>query len=443
MSYKKNNQKLVNDNLSFVINDYMSRGIISLDEVRACCGNGELMTRLVQKEHKYAISLGKDGRWSTYVEDSSKPYGRRRVAKKSKEDLEKYLVGFYSHTAKLSMRFGEMYQEWCGYKKKFMNAANPRQSIAPNTIKKYENAYKDYFSKCPLSKHRLSELTVPLIQEELADMIKENGIKEKYASNLIGYVCMALLYAYQREYISKDLSSMLDRKLLYSICNYQPPKENRVLMRAELQGLMQATLAQEREHPRYMPNYAVELAVYTGLRVGELAALSWEDVSDGMLHVRKSEHRYDYSDKKSELVIGLPKNCKTRSIPLTGPVLDLLEKIRRLGMPDTGFIFLRENGERCSAHDISCACRRRGMEAGIDRTVSIHMIRRTVSSLLNTMLPRTAVCSILGHNEEVNEQHYDYDISENAEKIRALTRVYSNVLNFSDYDKTKKEVRNA
>lgn len=76
-----------------------------------------------------------------------------------------------------------------------------------------------------------------------------------------------------------------------------------------------------------------------------------------------------------------------------------------------------------TAHDISCATARRGEEAGINKT-SIHEIRRTVSSLLNIVLPQKAVADMLGHSERVNEQHYNYSIAENEEKKRALDSIY-------------------
>lgn len=39
--------------------------------------------------------------------------------------------------------------------------------------------------------------------------------------------------------------------------------------------------------------------------------------------------------------------------------------------------------------------------------MTIHRIRRTVASRLNTMYDRAAVCSILGHSEKVDAEYYD------------------------------------
>ena len=154
----------------------------------------------------------------------------------------------------------------------------------------------------------------------------------------------------------------------------------------------------------------------TGMRVGELAALHWSDIDDDWIHVDYSEHRLDYVDRPSEIVVGEPKNYKHRKIPMTDDISDLFLKVKRLGFSSSeGYVFCRKDGERCTAHAIGSAVSRRADEAGISKT-SIHEIRRTVSSYLRQELPIKAVASMLGHLETTNEICYNYDMSEKAEK---------------------------
>lgn len=144
------------------------------------------------------------------------------------------------------------------------------------------------------------------------------------------------------------------------------------------------------------------------------------------------------------MVIGEPKNRKHRVIPLTKDLKTLFSTIRSLNLPGE-FIFSRENGERYTAHDISCATDRRASEAGVKKT-SIHGIRRTVSSLLNEKFPQKAVASLLGHLESTNERFYNYDVHEDREKIIALQEVSNSVSrchHFSPIINTQKETRNA
>ena len=66
---------------------------------------------------------------------------------------------------------------------------------------------------------------------------------------------------------------------------------------------------------------------------------------------------------------------------------------------------------------------RRCEDANID-VKSIHAIRRTISSHLRTILPIASVASLLGHLEETNEKHYNYDILTQKIKLECVTQMY-------------------
>ena len=88
------------------------------------------------------------------------------------------------------------------------------------------------------------------------------------------------------------------------------------------------------------------------------------------------------------------------------------------------YVFADKNG-RVNSHAISCAVNRRCDDAGIDRK-SIHAIRRTVSSHLRATLPVSAVCHMLGHTEETNNNHYNYDVVTYTTKLESLKKMYDN-----------------
>ena len=96
-------------------------------------------------------------------------------------------------------------------------------------------------------------------------------------------------------------------------------------------------------------------------------------------------------------------------------------------MPDN-HVFVDQNGvesvvvNRGDGYAIA-----RFKEAGIDHG-SIHRIRRTVSSMLNQVLPQKDVAALLGHTEKVNEMYYNYSTADVKAKKEALSRLSLEVL---------------
>ena len=96
-----------------------------------------------------------------------------------------------------------------------------------------------------------------------------------------------------------------------------------------------------------------------------------------------------------------------------------------------GYVFTRGDGKRCTGHSIGSAVARRGQEADLVH-VSIHGIRRTVSSILRNTLPIKAVANMLGHLEQTNEAFYHYDVTEDQQKRAALEQLADKILLFPD-----------
>lgn len=95
----------------------------------------------------------------------------------------------------------------------------------------------------------------------------------------------AFAYARRSEYIQKDPAELIDKRLLLSMCVFTPPKNDsdRILTMDEMSELRKATIKHEEEYPLYMPDYAIELAMFTGMRVGEISALHWSDIDNDFI----------------------------------------------------------------------------------------------------------------------------------------------------------------
>ncbi len=88
----------------------------------------------------------------------------------------------------------------------------------------------------------------------------------------------------------------------------------------------------------------IYLCLTTGLRIGEICALRWEDINvqNGTLHVRRTIERIyilDGEKKYTELVINDPKTPNSiREIPLSGEALSIIKPLMKI--VNTGFYIL-------------------------------------------------------------------------------------------------------
>ena len=140
----------------------------------------------------------------------------------------------------------------------------------------------------------------------------------------------------------------------------------------------------------------ITLALKTGLRQGELLALSWDDVDlvAGRLVVSRNLSRGE---------ITTPKSGKSREIPLGDDVLASLRRHRHLRGE---FVFCKADGSMLTKgetkHPLKRACKRAGL-----RQIGWHVLRHTFAShLVMRKAPIKAVQELMGHSTVTMTERY-------------------------------------
>ena len=431
---------------------FLTSGILNANDVEDSIKE-DLMKTLLKEVHdltKIKKPTENFPYWYTYVyEGEGKEKKRKKLFEKTEKKLLEKLVKFYAlgnEKNPAKMTFKELYFEWVEYKKKTF------VKRSPSTFKKYKTDYKSQIADSPIEKLRLCDLNETILTELLIELVLDREMKVSTFKNIYSYFNMALEYAYKHHYILNNLMDFVEKTEIIQYAydadsdedDDSDDEEIRVFTIEEKALILKAVWEHETKYPTYMPDYAIELAFLTGMRVSELAALKWKNIKEDFIYIRLAEHRNDYDDRPSEKTIGLPKKKKKRKFPMTDELRELFARIQALGMENPeGYVFVDENGKRYEASTISCASFRRGKEAGIPKA-SIHRIRRTVSSELNAVLPRATVAALLGHTEKVNRDFYDYDVTTLEEKLDALKKVngkfskFSNIVPFEEGKKIAK-----
>lgn len=138
--------------------------------------------------------------------------------------------------------------------------------------------------------------------------------------------------------------------------------------------------------------------LYTGLRIGELMALTWNDYHDGVLSINKSVGRvYVYDDKGNrhiELKVHSTKNKIVRTVPMPSYLKSEFEIMRRTN----DLIFHSRNGTYLDQGHLFRAQSRVCDNAGIPH-FSLHDLRHTYATrLLELNKSPKVVQTLLGHS---------------------------------------------
>lgn len=168
-------------------------------------------------------------------------------------------------------------------------------------------------------------------------------------------------------------------------------------------------------------SFGIVLTLYTGLRVGELMALSWDDIDleQGMLSVNGT-CRDCYQNGRFVKVIDSPKTyCSRRIIPLPQRIVEYLTILKRRSKSD----YVVSRGKK----DISIRSYQKMFSTLLEK---LNIPHRGFHSLLHTFATRALECGmdvrtlaeILGHkNPNVTLTRYAHSMLEH--KISMMNKV--------------------
>lgn len=197
------------------------------------------------------------------------------------------------------------------------------------------------------------------------------------------------------QYIRKNIgASFPDIDIIYP---REEKKEMRVLSREEQERFVRYLLAE--------PNpvrFGILLALLTGMRIGEVCALRWKDISlsENVIRVRATMQRLQTFDRcaaaKTEVVIGEAKSSTShRVIPLTGQAAQLCSAMQ---VPDgEAFILTGERGRFVEPRALQYQLKKHTSACGLN-DVHFHSLRHTFATrCVEVGFEIKSLSEILGH----------------------------------------------
>lgn len=371
--------------------------------------------KLLKEHHTSKISLGSDGRWKTRVPTAD---GKTKlVAKKTKTELLDYLVEYYGAEVEATRNtFQRVFEKFRDFK---------MINVSGNTICKYKSDYTRFFGDTTFERKDIRAIDEEEIARFIVARIKTLKLGKRAYEAMWSYLSGTFKYAKKKRMIDENPMDYMERRDYSHHCvERRVDPKKRIISDDEMSKLKEQIDLSFEKKPNYIPAYALELARLTGMRVGELAALTWDcvDFDEEVITVEKAEV-FNYTD--CTYSIAKTKNGSIRAVPITPEIRQLLEKLHtveeRYGYL-CEWVFANEHGRVHKHAIIKCAVTK-SHQAGVD-VKSIHCYRRTVNSRLKSAgVSTTVAASILGHTEDVNESFYTYDVSDLDYKRRVLSEV--------------------
>ena len=336
------------------------------------------------------IRKRKDGRWEARYEKCRDQngriqygylYGRTYEAVKKKKLAVLCQNNLQNSPGKCYV-FRNLSEEWM---------LSMRYAVKLSTYACYETLLDTHilpeFGDMPLK--YISSASVYAFSEKL----KQQGLSPRTIKNLLILFHSILRYGEKQGYL--NLSQLEFR---YPKINTSPFQ---LISHEHLTKLITVLSAEDSEF-----SIGILLCIYTGIRVGELSGIRWEDIDfdKKLLHIRRTISRIknlDYSGESDEepktvLMIGPPKSVSSiRDIPIPD---FLLKKMKRIAAEPDSYLLTGTNRKCMEPRNIQRKFQKLLQQCKIP-SINIHSLRHAFATRCTEMgFDSKTLSEILGHS---------------------------------------------
>ncbi len=281
------------------------------------------------------IRKRKDGRWEGRYKkgrgiDGKILYGS--VYGKSYREVKERLSEISKQPTQTSLpkgrekTFGEVLNLWMSHN---------RIRLKGGTINKYQSLIDTHIMP-ELGLIRITELTATHINSFLDQKLTSGridgsgGLSPSYVRSIMLVINAAIKYA---------VDEQLCLPLKSPVCKPTSTKTDLAILSLEQQKKLETALLNDLDTTRA----GIFISLHTGLRIGEVCGLAWEDVDLDLMviHVRHTVARIK-TDTTTALILDTPKTkASKRDIPISSVLLPVLQKLKKIS--SHGFVMTGTN----------------------------------------------------------------------------------------------------
>ncbi|MGG5317945.1 tyrosine-type recombinase/integrase [Enterococcus sp. AZ072] len=355
----------------------------------------------------------KDERWEGRYHKGRKANGRLLygyVYGKTLEEVQEKLRPLKKN-AELTLKFyGKSVVTFNEWSIQWLNEL--QATLKPATYASYLHKLKKYLWK-PLGELPMYQLDAKAIRSAV-DSWKVEGLACSSIKVFFRLLNQAMAYAIKQGMIERNPCESVDL-----------PKAIKERVRA-------LSLSEQRKLEKVVEtdcdprSKTVSLALRTGMRIGEIAALKWDavDLERRLIYVNQTYQRICYGNgKKSELQLGPPKSqTSQRVIPMSDKVCSLLENLKTNTTAD--FVFTTK-GKPCEPRLLTKHFHRILKKAKLIG-IHFHQLRHTFATrCLEAEEKIFPVSRLLGHYsvQLTSDIYYDSQLGERIDVVTSMDKL--------------------
>ena len=428
--------------ISFIINNtYIDipslekgfNGIIDTGDAEAIEIMNKMKEAYVMANHKNSITLTTKGRYKTYIGTGK---NRKAIERKEKDELIDYLYHYYSENSLSHYTFRQVFEY-------IQHELEYEKNRSKNTITRNWQDYNRFISE-EFGNRKVKDISKSDILAYIQNTVKQMKPKPRALDSFVSLINRVMKTAYQLKITQDNICDYISSQPYYKDCDLTTKEAEDIIFSDEqIKIIKEKEREHLKQHPKNIRPYAVLLSIETGMRIGEIPALKWEDISDDFIHIHRQQLVIKENGKPQRFKI-VPYTKNERSKPKGGRYFPLTTEIKNILIEIMDF--QKKNGivsEYVFAENENEPIKKTGLQQHLMNTCSHlgfnitnnHAFRMTLNS--NVLIPMglntKQRAELLGHSIRVNEEHYSHILKTDIAKVGKLLDDFKKVQN-SDSD---------
>lgn len=325
-------------------------------------------------------------------------------SRNTRQKIEDCIVDFWKQEMENPTIY-ELYIEWVDGKLK-------REEITITTKNRYDRQYKE--SMIEFGKNRIKAIEEYDIEKFLLEAIHVHKMTAKGFSNLRTLILGIFKLAKKKKLVQYSIKNVIDdmdisRKLFRKV---KHEDDELIFMDEEVEKVLNYF----KQHKLDLKDLGILLLFYTGMRPGELSALTWDDVNGNIIKIHSTEIRYENENKEYIYEVrDFPKTeAGIRDVIVPQSQLWILKEIKTLN-PSGKYVF-EQHGQRIRTCLFDDRIRRICSKLKI-KEKSLNKIRKTyATTLIDKRVDDSLIIAQMGHTDITTTKNYYYKNRKNMQQ---------------------------